>query len=111
MVVTNHAMLAIDALSEARLLPEVDVIVVDEAHELADRATNAVTDELTAGMVERAARRCRKFAGDTSADLMLDAAAALASALESTSRGPDRRARPVRCLMPLWRCATPDTMP
>ena len=86
-VVTNHAMLAIDALSEARLLPEVDVIVVDEAHELADRATNAVTDELTAGMVERAARRCRRFAGDPSADLMLDAAGALASALESIPAG------------------------
>ena len=58
-------MLAIDALSDARLLPESDVIVVDEGHELADRATGAVTDELTAPMVERAARR-----GDSSGDVI-----------------------------------------
>ncbi len=86
-VVTNHAMLAIDSLSEARLLPEVDVVVVDEAHELADRATGAVTDELTASIVERAARRCRKQAGETSSELLLDAAAALESALEEVSEG------------------------
>jgi ATP-dependent DNA helicase DinG len=47
-VVTNHAMLAIDAFSGIPLLPEHDVVVVDEAHELVDRATGAVTDELTA---------------------------------------------------------------
>jgi len=86
-VVTNHAMLAIDSLSEARLLPEVDVVVVDEAHELADRATGAVTDELTAAIVERAARRCRKQAGETASELLLDAAAALESALEEVSEG------------------------
>ncbi|MEO8329724.1 MAG: ATP-dependent DNA helicase, partial [Candidatus Nanopelagicales bacterium] len=63
-VVTNHAMLTIDALSDARLLPDVDVVVVDEAHELADRATGAVTDELTVLMVERAARRARQYAGE-----------------------------------------------
>ena len=59
-MVTNHAMLAIDAMSGIQLLPEHDVVVVDEAHELVDRATQAITDELTAGMVERAARRARK---------------------------------------------------
>ena len=65
-VVTNHAMLAIDAFAGIPLLPEHDVVVVDEAHELVDRATGAVTDELTAGMVERAARRIRRYvaAGD-----------------------------------------------
>ena len=86
-VVTNHAMLAIDALSDARLLPEVDVVVVDEAHELADRATGAVTDELTSGMVERAGRRCRKYAGERSAELLLDAATALETALVESAEG------------------------
>jgi len=43
------------------LLPDHDVVVVDEAHELVDRATGAVTDELTAAMVERAARRIRRY--------------------------------------------------
>ena len=86
-VVTNHAMLAIDSLSEARLLPEVDVVVVDEAHELADRATGAVTDELTAAMVERAGQRCRAYAGEPASELLLDAAAALATALTEAPEG------------------------
>lgn len=80
-------MLAIDALSEARLLPEVDVVVVDEAHELADRATGAVTDELTAPMVERAARRCRSLAGEQVSEVLLDAAAALETALGEAPEG------------------------
>jgi ATP-dependent DNA helicase DinG len=86
-VVTNHAMLAIDSLSEARLLPEVDVVIVDEAHELADRATGAVTDELTAALVERAGRRSRKHAGEAPAEMLADAAAALATALEEAPEG------------------------
>jgi len=61
LVVTNHAMLTIDAFSGIPLLPDHDVVVVDEAHELVDRATGAVTDELTAAMVERAARRIRRY--------------------------------------------------
>ena len=54
-VVTNHAMLAIDALESFAVLPEHDVVVVDEAHELVDRVTGVATDELTSTMVERAA--------------------------------------------------------
>ncbi len=86
-VVTNHAMLAIDALSDARLLPEHDVVIVDEGHELADRATGAVTDELTAAMVERAARRARRFAGERDSDLLLDAAELLTQAFEESREG------------------------
>jgi ATP-dependent DNA helicase DinG len=86
-VVTNHAMLAIDSLSEAQLLPEADVIVVDEAHELADRATGAVTDELTASIVERAARRSRTFTGEDVSERLLDAAAALEGVLDETPEG------------------------
>ena len=36
MVVTNHALLAIDALSDFAVLPEYELLVVDEAHELAE---------------------------------------------------------------------------
>ena len=62
---TNHALLAIDALESFTVLPEHDVVVVDEAHELVDRVTGVATDELTAPMVERAARR---GAGGSSTD-------------------------------------------
>ncbi len=56
-VVTNHAMLAIDALENIQVLPEHEVVVVDEAHDLADRVTGAAAAELTPAMVERAAKR------------------------------------------------------
>ncbi len=42
-VVTNHALLAIDALEEFQVLPEHDVVIVDEAHELVDRVTSVAT--------------------------------------------------------------------
>ncbi len=73
-VVTNHAMLAIDAFAGIPLLPEHDVVIVDEAHELVDRATGAVTDELTAAAVERAARRVRRWV-DSETDAALELAA------------------------------------
>ena len=46
-VVTNHALLAIDAVAESAVLPEHSLLVVDEAHELVDRVTSVATAELT----------------------------------------------------------------
>jgi len=86
-VVTNHAMLSIDAFSGIPLLPEHDVVVIDEAHELVDRATGAVTDELTAAAVERAARRIRRLVAPATHDALLTAADALAEALAGLSPG------------------------
>ena len=39
------------------MIPEYDVVVIDEAHELSARVTQAATDELSVPEVERAARR------------------------------------------------------
>ncbi|MDO8151964.1 ATP-dependent DNA helicase [Isoptericola sp. b408] len=72
-VVTNHAMLGIAASGNQHVLPEHDVLVVDEAHELADRITSAATVDLAAGTVEHAARLARRHGGRTTDDL--DAAA------------------------------------
>jgi ATP-dependent DNA helicase DinG len=86
-VVTNHAMLAIDAFAGIPLLPEHDAVVVDEAHELVDRATDAVTDELTQAMVERAARRARKHVEPQVHEDLLLAAEALGEALAEADAG------------------------
>jgi ATP-dependent DNA helicase DinG len=56
-VVTNHALLAIDAISESSVLPEHELIVVDEAHDLVDRVTTAATGELTPTSLAVAGRR------------------------------------------------------
>ena len=56
-VVTNHALLAIDAISDTAVLPEHRLLVVDEAHELVDRVTSVATAELTAAALGVAVRR------------------------------------------------------
>lgn len=60
LVVTNHAMLAIDAFEGLEVLPEHDAVIVDEAHELAERVTSAVTAQLSAQMIQAAASSARK---------------------------------------------------
>ena len=60
-VVTNHTLLAIEIVDSHPILPERDAVVLDEAHEFMDRATQAVTEELTSARVLRAAAMARKF--------------------------------------------------
>jgi len=65
-VVTNHALLAIDALEDFIVLPEHDVVVIDEAHDLVSRVTTAASRELSAPGAEAAARRtARILTGET----------------------------------------------
>jgi len=61
-IVTNHSFMAIDAMEGRQMLPEHDVLVVDEAHELVDRVTSGITDELSAAMVAGAAKRAGRLA-------------------------------------------------
>ncbi|MGH3721969.1 MAG: ATP-dependent DNA helicase [Pseudonocardiaceae bacterium] len=77
-VVTNHALLAIDAMGDHPVLPEHDVVVIDEAHDLVDRVTSAASEELTASMVEAAARRCGRLIEDQIADELAAAGDGLA---------------------------------
>jgi ATP-dependent DNA helicase DinG len=63
-LVTNHALLAIDALEDFQVLPEHDVVIIDEAHDLVDRITSVATAELSAPAVEAAARRCGRLIDD-----------------------------------------------
>jgi ATP-dependent DNA helicase DinG len=60
-VVTNHALLAIDATSEIDVLPPHDVVIIDEAHDLVDRVTSATTGELSGPAVDAAARRAARL--------------------------------------------------
>lgn len=81
-VVTNHALLAIDALDDRPVLPEHDVVVVDEAHDLVDRVTSAATGELTANQARLAARRCGRAIDQALADRLEEAAEGLETVLE-----------------------------
>lgn len=86
-VVTNHALLAIDALEGRPVLPEHEVVIVDEAHELVDRVTGVATAELTATAVTAAARRCGKHVDQAVVDRLVEAAEGLSLVLEDLPVG------------------------
>jgi ATP-dependent DNA helicase DinG len=93
-VVTNHALLAIDALESRAVLPEHDVVVVDEAHDLVDRVTGAATAELTAAAVSAAARRCGRVVDQAIADRLSEAGDGLGVVLADAPLGRWERALP-----------------
>ncbi len=86
-VVTNHALLAIDALGEGGILPEHRVVVVDEAHELVDRVRSVASGELSATAVEAAVRRCGRLASEAETGRLAEAGNALGPLLLTTPAG------------------------
>ena len=80
-VVTNHTLLAIEIVDSHPILPERDAVILDEAHEFMDRTTQAVTEELTAARVERAAKMAKKHLPGKAADAFAKAADNFAEAL------------------------------
>ena len=85
-VVTNHAMLAIAAFEDLNIMPATDAIVIDEAHELTDRITSAVTAHLSGPIIRNIAKQARQEASVVSSDLT-DAAAALEAAFSPVPTG------------------------
>jgi ATP-dependent DNA helicase DinG len=86
-VVTNHALLAIDAIEGIPMIPDYDAVVVDEAHELAARVTQAATAELSPVQVERAATRAGRHVTGPEADALAEAADDLRDALAGCPPG------------------------
>ena len=80
-VVTNHTLLAIEIVDSHPILPERDAIILDEAHEFMDRTTQAVTEELSAGRVERAAAMAKKHMPGKLTDSLKKAADKFAEAI------------------------------
>lgn len=62
-VVANHTLLLLDVMMDGWLLPDRDVVVLDEAHNLIDEATRAFTVTISPLMVESllAQRRLRQY--------------------------------------------------
>jgi ATP-dependent DNA helicase DinG len=94
-VVTNHALMAIDATSDIDVLPGHDVVVIDEAHDLVDRVTSATAGELSGPMVDTAGRRASRLTDPATsqggapavADQLRQAAAALTIDLDDAPAG------------------------
>lgn len=115
-VVTNHAMLAINAFEGLNVLPEYDVVVVDEAHELADRVTGAVSAQLSSQMIQAAASSARRHCGIT-VDALHSAASALELSLTSAPTGllarglTEEQAQDVGLVRDACRVALSDSKP
>ncbi|GAB2737606.1 ATP-dependent DNA helicase [Kitasatospora kifunensis] len=86
-VVTNHALLAIDAIEGAPVLPEHELLIIDEAHELVNRVTGAATAELTVGAVNRAVKRAARLANEKAVDALQAAAESYHGLMETAQPG------------------------
>ncbi len=86
-IVTNHALLAIDTLGEGGILPEHRVVIIDEAHELVDRVTSVASGELSGYQVDFAVRRTGKLADDGELARLSEAGNALAPLLITMPAG------------------------
>ena len=86
-VVTNHALLAIDTLGEGGILPEHRVVIVDEAHELVDRVTSVATGELSAYAIDFAVRRTGRLADEAEIARLSEAGNALTPLLATLPGG------------------------
>ncbi|OBI00530.1 ATP-dependent DNA helicase [Mycobacterium sp. E2733] len=86
-VVTNHALLAIDAVADSAVLPEHALLVVDEAHELVDRVTSVATAELTPAALGVAARRIVRLVNPELTQRLEAATANFAAAIHDGTPG------------------------
>ncbi|MDQ7906658.1 ATP-dependent DNA helicase [Phytohabitans sp. ZYX-F-186] len=86
-VVTNHSLLAVDMLAGRHIVPPHKLLVVDEAHELADRVSSAAQAELTPDMIDRAARRARTFISPEAYEALAEAGDALTVGLAEAPAG------------------------
>ncbi|QYL15703.1 ATP-dependent DNA helicase [Mycolicibacterium pallens] len=86
-IVTNHALLAIDAIADAAVLPEHEYLVVDEAHELVDRVTSVATGELTPAPLGVATRRVARLISPMLVQRMEAAVATFSSAIHDAQPG------------------------
>ena len=84
-VVTNHALLAIDVVEGIPILPEHDIVIIDEGHEIVDRATGAMTIELNATGVERVISRVSSQVSEQTMDVLMDSQKAFEDALLASS--------------------------
>jgi ATP-dependent DNA helicase DinG len=86
-VVTNHSLLAVDMLADRHIVPPHKLLIVDEAHELADRVSSAAQAELTPEGIERASRRSRPLIPPAAAESLAEAADSLTLGLADIPAG------------------------
>ncbi|WP_431972990.1 ATP-dependent DNA helicase [Micromonospora haikouensis] len=86
-VVTNHSLLAVDMIAGRHIVPPHKLLIVDEAHELADRVSSAAQAELVPELIDRSTRRARPLLRPEVAERLTEAGDALAVGLAEAPAG------------------------
>lgn len=83
-LVVNHALYCAHLASGENVLPEHDVVILDEAHSFADNATNAFAGEIAADSLTNLSRMLRRSGAKAEAvEALNDAGRALDAAIEA----------------------------
>ncbi len=93
-IVVNHTLLLLDIAMDGFLLPERDVVIVDEAHHLEEEATRAFTITVSPGRISSllSQQRLRQHASPSAQEAAIAANGKLWQALADVAR-PDARGR------------------
>jgi ATP-dependent DNA helicase DinG len=86
-VVTNHALLAIDAVADSAVLPAHQLLIVDEAHQLVDRVTAVATGELTSSALSGVSRRITRLVEPELMQRWETASATFTAAIQNVTPG------------------------
>lgn len=86
LIVTNHSLVGINATSEGELFPEIDCVIIDEAHDLAERVRHQTSVVISEGSVLRVARSARTH-GEVDTQALEEAAVACGAVLASMEDG------------------------
>lgn len=86
-IVTNHALLAIDALADINILPEHDIVIIDEAHELDGRITAVASNEISVTSLNLTAKRAGKLGAEGREDKVTELAKELDDVFHTAPEG------------------------
>jgi ATP-dependent DNA helicase DinG len=83
-LVVNHALYCAHLASEGRVLPDHDVVILDEAHSFPENATNAFAGDVSADALTRLSTMLVRSGADTEAvNQLAEAGRALSAAIEA----------------------------
>ena len=86
-VVANHALLALHTFTGVQVLPEHQAVILDEAHEFASSATDALSHELSGPAARRAAAAAKEHVGEVMHERLEGAHAVLEGVLQGLLPG------------------------
>ena len=87
MLVVNHALYCSHLASEGRVLPDHDVVIIDEAHAFPDNATNAFAGDVTTDALTRlSGMLLRAGANPKAAEALAEVGRRMADVIEAHAR-------------------------